>query len=155
VDRRSSDVERFTRFVEDVEPRLRHAFVAVFGQERGREATAEALAYGWEHWARIETMDNPAGYLYRVGRSRSKPRRARPMFAAVPVDEAPHVEPHLPEALGALSEKQRLAVVMIHAYGWSRESTAELLDVTVSTIDTHLLRGLTKLRYELGVETHA
>ena len=40
------------------EPRLRRAFVAGYGSERGREATAEALAYAWERWAQIEPMPN-------------------------------------------------------------------------------------------------
>jgi RNA polymerase sigma factor (sigma-70 family) len=64
------------------------------------------------------------------------------------------VEPGLPAALRRLSEKQRVAVVMVHAYGWSREETALLMGLTMSTVDTHLQRGLSKLRNVLGV-THA
>ena len=40
--------EAFTEFVQSVEPRLRLALMAGYGPERGREATAEALAYAWE-----------------------------------------------------------------------------------------------------------
>jgi hypothetical protein len=29
----------------------------------GRDAAADALAYGWEHWERIKDMKNPIGYL--------------------------------------------------------------------------------------------
>jgi hypothetical protein len=42
--------DEFEAFVERVEARLRIALVAVFGQDGGRDAAAEALAYGWEHW---------------------------------------------------------------------------------------------------------
>ena len=147
--------ESFTIFVKEVEARLRHALVAVFGQEQGREATAEALAYGWEHWDRVGEMDNPAGYLYRVGRSRGRRRRLRPVFDPVPTDHLPEVEPGLPAALSGLSEKQRVAVVMVHAYDWPRHEAAELLGVSVSTLDTHMQRGLAKLREGLGVESHA
>jgi len=149
--------EAFTVFVKEVEPRLRHALVAVFGQERGREATAEALAYGWEHWDRVGHMENPAGYLYRVGRSRGQ-RGRRPTFLAVPQEGSrtiPDVEPRLPMALRELSEKQRLAVVMVHAYGWPRHEVAAMLSLKVSTLDTHLHRGLAKLRTALGVQLHA
>ena len=73
--------ESFTSFVEEVEPRLKRALCVGFGIESGVEATADALAYGWEHWERIETMENPAGYLYQVGRSRARKRRTpRPDF---------------------------------------------------------------------------
>ena len=61
------DEERFRAFVLRVQPRLHSGFIAACGHERGREATAEALAYAWEHWASVETMTNPTGYLYRVG----------------------------------------------------------------------------------------
>ena len=62
----------FTEFVAETEPVLRRVLTAAWGSERGREATAEALAYGWEHWERIREMENPAGYLYRVGRDRAR-----------------------------------------------------------------------------------
>jgi DNA-directed RNA polymerase specialized sigma24 family protein len=150
---RDSD-ESFTVFVKENEPRLRHALVAVFGQDRGREATAEALAYAFENWDRIESMENPAGYLYRVGRSRSPVNRLRPSFLPVPTGDVSNVEPGLPRAMRGLSEKQRVAVVMVHAYGWSREETASLIGVSVSTVDTHLQRGLSKLRNGLGVASH-
>ena len=39
-----------------------------------REATVEALSYGWEHWARVAAMANPVGYLYVVGRDRATRR---------------------------------------------------------------------------------
>ena len=53
----------FERFVAEVEPRLRRAFTLLRGIEDGRDATAEALAWAWEHRDRLTTMDNPAGYL--------------------------------------------------------------------------------------------
>ena len=48
-----------------LEPRLRRALVALCGVEAARDATAEALAYAWQHWDRIAAMRNPAGYVYR------------------------------------------------------------------------------------------
>ena len=62
--------QAFTRFVEETEPRLSYALAAAYEPEVGAEATADALAYAWEHWERIERMGNPAGHLYRVGQSR-------------------------------------------------------------------------------------
>jgi len=67
-----TDQESFTRFVERVGPGLTQALVAALGGEVGREMSAEALAYGWEHWDRVGTLENPAGYLYRVGRNRGR-----------------------------------------------------------------------------------
>jgi len=144
--------ESFTSFVEEVEPRLKRALCVGFGIESGVEATADALAYGWEHWDRIRDMDNPAGYLYQVGRSRARKRRTpRPDFPSIPVDSAPWVEPGLPSALGRLSEVQRQAVWLVHGYEWTLAETAALLGVSVSSVRKHLERGNKKLRKALGV----
>jgi RNA polymerase sigma-70 factor (ECF subfamily) len=148
------DRHEFEDFFERVEPKLRTALIAVFGQEAGRDAAAAALAYGWEHWDRISGMDSPVGYLYRVGRS-SQRRRKEPRWTEAPQDHTPHFEPGLPTAIAALSEKQRLAVVLVHAYGWNRRETADIVGISVSSIDTHLSRGLSRLRKSLGAETNA
>lgn len=144
----------FRPFVDDAEPKLRRALVAALGQQAGVEATSIALAYAWEHRARLRTMANPTGYIYRVGRSRVSRRRREPLFLPVPASVERDVEPGLPAALAALSEKQRAAVMMVHADGWTRHEAAEALGVSVSSIDTHLLRGLRRLRSELGVVSH-
>ena len=68
-------VAEFEAFVRDAEPRLRRAPVAAYGFEEGRDATAEALAYAWEHWGRVRAMPNAAGYLFRVAQSGRRRRR--------------------------------------------------------------------------------
>jgi DNA-directed RNA polymerase specialized sigma24 family protein len=121
--------------------------------ETGREAAAEALAYGWEHWERIRDMENSVGYLYVVGRDRGRnmSRNRRVVFPDVIEDRTPWVEPGLPQALAALSEKERVVVLLVHAYGWAMSEVAELLEVTKSTVQTHSERGVNKLRRKLGV----
>mgnify|MGYP001827337774 CR=1 FL=1 len=143
--------EAFTEFVQSVEPRLRIALVARDGPERGREATAEALAYAWEHWDRVGGMEHPVGYLYRVGQSKSRSRRRPPVVADRPESHEPWVEPGLPTALQSLSNRQRMAVVLVHAYGWSQREAAEVMQVSPDTVRTHLERGLSKLRSALEV----
>src|SRR3954468_22944054 len=62
----------FGDFVTLVEQRLRRALVAAYGAEVGREATADALAWAWQHWDRVQGMANPAGYLWRVGQTSAR-----------------------------------------------------------------------------------
>lgn len=145
----------FTAFVERIEQRLRIALIAAYGPERGREATAEALAYAWEHWARIRTMEHPVGYLYRVGQSKSRRRRRPPVPPPELRDPTPWIEPGLPRALQRLSYRQRLAVVLVHAYDWSQVEAADVMGVSPDTVRTHLERGLAKLRSSLEVSSHA
>jgi RNA polymerase sigma-70 factor (ECF subfamily) len=145
-------VDSFTEFVSEVEPRLRSALTSSFGPDIGRDVTAEALAYGWEHWDRVSQMDNPAGYLYVVGRSKGRElsRRTPPILPDSP-SHMPWVEPGLPMALTALSEQQRTVIALHHGYEWSLSEVAEVLGLTKATVQNHERRALKKLRRKLGV----
>ena len=144
--------DEFEVFVRDAEPRLRRALLGAVGTDRVEDAVAEALAYGFEHWDEIRTMRNPVGFLYRVGQSRTR-RRKRLRLFRTEHGLMPDVEPGLPDALAALPESQRVAVWLAHGCGWSHAEIAETLDVSVSTVSTHVARGLARLRVELGVTT--
>lgn len=155
MDERGRD-DGFSAFFADVEPRLRRALVAAYGPEVGREALADALAHGWEHWSRVATMENPAGYLYRVGQSRARRHRRRPLrFPPVSEAVAPWIEPGLPAALDGLSEQQRVAVVLAHGYGCTQREIGDLLGVAPSTVQNHVERGMAKLRAALEVTSDA
>jgi RNA polymerase sigma-70 factor (ECF subfamily) len=143
--------QEFRSFFIDAEPGLRRALVAALGAQRGRDAAADALAWAWENWDKVRGLDNPVGYLYRVGQSKSRTKKV-PMITAVQTWEDPLVEPELPLALQNLTEAQRLAVVLVHAYGWTLKEVAELSETSISTVQTHLERGLSKLRGSLAVE---
>jgi DNA-directed RNA polymerase specialized sigma24 family protein len=140
---------RFAALVEQVERPLRASLVARYGPERGREATAEALAYAWEHLDRVEAMANPAGYLYRVGQSRTRERKPQFVPAARPIG-MPEIEPELQRALAKLTEHQRVAVVLAHGFGYTHAEVADLLGIRRSSVQNHVERGLAALRAALG-----
>jgi DNA-directed RNA polymerase specialized sigma24 family protein len=144
------DGERFRAFVLRLEPRLHAAFVAVYGHDRGREATAEALAYAWEHWTKVEPMTNPLGYLYRVGQSRVR-RRKEPVIYLPPAEHETLVEPNLLPALASLPERQRAAVVLVHVEGWTLRETGELMRLSIPTVQKHVERGMVSLRRSLRI----
>lgn len=144
--------QSFTRFVEEISPRLTQALVTSLGGDLGREMAAEALAYGWEHWERVAQMENPAGYLYKVGRNKGRRVRRLPLFGAPPPSNPePWFEPELPVALARLSERQRTAVMLVHGAGWTPTEAADLLGVSSGTVHRHVQRALTKLRKSLEV----
>lgn len=151
----SGDAASFTSFVEVVARPLRQALIAAYGPEVGKEVTAEALAYAWEHWARVSAMQNPAGYLYRVGQSKAR----RGFFRKPPPFELPQVpggsnwfEPGLSGAIASLLDRQRAAVVLVHGYGWTVTEVAEMWGVTFSTVQAHIDRAMARLRKKLGVD---
>jgi RNA polymerase sigma-70 factor (ECF subfamily) len=146
-----TDRVAFTAFVTEAEPRLRRALVALRGPDLGRDATAEALAWAWANWSAVGEMANPVGYLYRVGSSRTRPRRERRWPAAVPVDPQGY-EPELAPALARLSERQRAAVVLVHGCGWTHQEVADALGVARSSVGTHVERAMARLRKDLGAD---
>ena len=148
-----SGAEEFTAFVREAEPQLRRALLASCGVELAHDALAEGMAYAWEHWDRVGRMTNPAGYVYRVARSRARPRRSPIVFPDPVGDTAPMVEPGLAKALGSLPERQRVVVALVHGFGWTHAEVSTVLGVSISTVRNHLARGMTRLRHELEVES--
>lgn len=146
-------IDSFTEFVENAEPRLRRALVARYGYQEGREAVAEALAYAWEHWDRVSGMDNPVGYLYRVGSTRGTWGFRRPV--QLPRQEASTdpswFEPALPEAVEHLPTKQRTAVMLVKAHGYTYDEAAEVMGIGRTSVQKHVERALQKLRKALEV----
>jgi RNA polymerase sigma factor (sigma-70 family) len=140
----------FEGFVSSSGVRLRQALVARFGVEAGGEAFGDAIAWGWEHRARLESTANPVGYLYRVGQSAVRPhlrwRRRVVLIEADARREAEHVDVDLVAALEELSTAQRATVLLVHAHGWSYAEAAEVLGVSVAAVTNHVHRALRRLR---------
>ena len=151
----SGESASFAPFVERVGRPLRQALIAGYGPEVGVEVTAEALAYAWENWEKLSVMQNPAGYLYRVGQSKARRgifRKPPPVQIPYQPDGSHWFEPDLADAIASLSQKQRAAVVLVHGYGWTVAEVAEMWGVTFSTVKAHIERAMTRLRKRLGVE---
>lgn len=143
------EAEAFEQFVREHEPHLRRALIAHYGRERGREATAEALAWAWEHRSQLASMEKPVAYLYRVGQSKTRPRRVPTMFERPASDES-SFEPGLGRALARLSQRQRVAVLLVDSAGWTYEEVADLFGVRATTVEKHLERGRARLRRLMG-----
>jgi DNA-directed RNA polymerase specialized sigma24 family protein len=144
-----TDQRSFETLYNSVEPLLRQSLVARYGSERGREATAEALAWAWEHREKVQQINSPVAYLFRVGQSRTRPRKLR-LHTTTPAWDDPWVEPGLAKAIAALSENQRTTVFLLYGFDWRLRDVATLLGVSVPTVQTHASRGLAKLREHLG-----
>jgi len=135
----------FDAFFQDESDRLLRVLCVVTGsRSHAEDITQEAFTKIFEHWDHVATLENPAGYLYRTAMNlfRSDHRRAARALKRVvtfrtesddvfaPVedrDEAAHV-------LAALTPRQRAALVLTEALGYSGEETGELLGIKASTV---------------------
>lgn len=147
----------FEELIGKTRPRLERAFLARYGLDVAPDLTAEVLAWAWEHRDELEGVDNPAGYLYRVGQSKARRQlRWRRSRVQLPAEHphsrgAPEFEPGLEDALRNLNNDQRTAVVLVHCFGWTQPEVAELLGVELHTVRNRVHRGMNALKSSLGV----
>lgn len=153
----SNPAESFTKFVKEAGPRIQHGLMAALGPEAGAEAASDALAIAWQKWDRVVLMENPAGYVFTVGRNKGRRYATRTVFPDPPAnrESAPWVEPGLAAALTELTERQRIATVLVHCGEWTFAEVAELLGIDRGSVQKHADRGLAKLRAALEVSLDA
>jgi len=137
------------KFLIENRPRLMRAFLGSLGPSRADDALSAAFEWACGNWDRLRTMENPIGYLYRVGATRSIPAKAPVELPAAAEVGLPDFEPRLVPALLRLPDTQRTAVWLIHACGWSYNDAADAMGIGESTVGTHASRGLAALRNEL------
>ena len=137
----------------DVMVRLRRVLVAQYGGEIGVEVAADAQAWAWANPPKVVEASNPSGLLYRVAQSRARAHHRwvarRAPVEMVPDDVVAQTRPELVDlyaCLGRLDEKQRIAVVMVHAHGERYDTVAQMLGVSTAAVTNHVHRGLKKLR---------
>lgn len=144
-----------------IEPGLRRALTAAYGPDVGRDAVVDALIWAWRHWERATSLENPGGYLYRVGQSsaRRQLRRQRSWYSAWLPAPSAHwdevdIDTDLAEALSELSERQRAAVLLVHGHAYTLAEAAHVMGCSTSTARNHADRALRKLRSALGRSRH-
>ncbi|CAN5401089.1 hypothetical protein BH10ACT1_BH10ACT1_36880 [soil metagenome] len=143
----------FESFVADAGQLLRRALIARYGLDVGLDLHAEALERAWRDWERVGAMANPTGYLWRTavsGHRRYRRWSRRPEFPGSGALADPGLaERDLFLSLGILNDRERVAVVMVHAHQATYQEVAELLGVPTTTVTNLVHRGLAKLRNDL------
>jgi RNA polymerase sigma-70 factor (ECF subfamily) len=119
------------------------------------DAADEAMARAYQHWDRVGSYANPAGWAYRVGLnwSRSVLRRRRrfhpTLYRRDTVEPPTVIDPAVHRALAGLDIKHRSVIVCRFLLDWSVEETATALDLRPGTVKSRLSRALDRLRAEL------
>jgi RNA polymerase sigma-70 factor (ECF subfamily) len=134
----------FESFFEDEKDRLLRILSVITGSRAEAEDLAqEAFTKVFERWATVGAMEDPAGYLHQTAMNlfRNQYRRARVALArTVRVGPEQDVFQHVEDrdtaarALGALTPRQRAALVLTEALGYSGEEAGRLLGIKASTV---------------------
>src|SRR5690625_4189274 len=144
----SVSVPAFDAFYVANERRLfRALYVATGDRHEAEDVMQTAFVKVWERWGRVGRLDDPTGYLFRTAfnahrsRARRAVRSARKLLDMV-TDLSPPVTPHevaetrdrAGRALGALTPRQRQAVVLTAMLGFSAVDAAEVMKVQPATV---------------------
>jgi len=150
----------FEEFFELEKDRLLRVLSLITGNRAEAEDLAqEAFTRVFERWDTVATMEDPAGYLHRTAMNlfRSQYRRAarglkRAIGGAPAQDVFQHVEDRdvAAKALAGLTPRQRAALVLTEALGYSGEETGRLLGIRASTVYalTHQARAALRANLE-------
>jgi RNA polymerase sigma factor (sigma-70 family) len=144
----------FDAFFLDESDRLLRVLCVITGSRSQAEDIAqEAFLKVFERWDSVAAMENPQGYLNRTAMNqfRSEYRRAartlRRVVASAPEhdDVFARVEDRdqAAQALATLTPRQRAALVLTEALGYSGEEAGTMLGIKASTVHalTHQARA--------------
>ncbi len=146
-------------------PRLVTAISVSTGDlEVAREATAEACVRALERWKRVSRMENPSGWVYTVacnlirrrGRRFNLEQRYFRKETAPPVLEPSADAIAVRDAVRALPDRARAAVVLRYFVGLTEVEVAERLGVSRGTVSASLHAARRRLASTLGsdMEVH-
>jgi RNA polymerase sigma factor (sigma-70 family) len=128
------------------------------------ELAQDAVAVACRDWKKVEKMDSPEAWLYRVGinlanshfRRRSAERRARERIEREPVMETIEHDPDAVEvrrAVAALPRRQRTALVARYFLGLSVAEAASLMQCAEGTVKALTHQAIKNLRNGSGSQT--
>lgn len=135
------------------EPMLRVAVLMVGSRAEAEEIVHDAFVVVGERWDQVA---NPGGYLRTTVvngcrmalRRREVARRRAP--GGVELVDAPHELVELHDALGVLSDRERMVVVLRYLVDLPDDEIASALHCRPATVRSLAHRALKKLREELA-----
>ncbi len=171
LSRRTDAEEAFDRFIGGAAASLlRTAFLLTWDERDAEDLVQECLIRVARRWPRVRSMEYPAAYARRVLVNLSlddAPRRQRrrselagsglsaewrPDDASAQLLGAVDNQSQLLAALGALTTRQRAAVVLRYFEDLSEPEVAALLGCSVGTVKSTTSRALERLRQTISRE---
>jgi RNA polymerase sigma-70 factor (ECF subfamily) len=140
----------------DVHDRLYRALYFVTGSSAdAEELMQDAFLKLWERWDRLDTIDEPVAYLFRVALNgvRMRARRARVAARKVlptagardPFDDV-DVREDVRRLLRRISPRQRTAIVLTDIFGYSSEQAARIMGIRPTTVRVLASQGRAALK---------
>jgi RNA polymerase sigma-70 factor (ECF subfamily) len=144
----------------DVHDRLYRALYFVTGSSAdAEELMQDAFLKLWERWDRLDSIEDPVAYLFRVALNgfRMRARRARtaagkvlPVVGSRDPFEDVNVREDVRRMLRAVTPRQRTAIVLTDIFGYSSDQAARIMGIRPTTVRVLASQGRTALRGSEG-----
>lgn len=154
---RSNEVEFSLWLRERQSSFLRAAKVICFDTQNAEDVLQEALADVFQRWSKLKDHENPDAYLMRVlvskhadmrrkwGRKQEEKEMSWDLAENIRsiADESDDIAERLlvQSALKSLTAMQRAVLVLVYEHGMVLREVAEVLQVPIGTVASHLARG--------------
>ena len=140
----------------DVHDHLYRALYFVTGSSAdAEELMQDAFLRLWERWDRLDTIEDPVAYLFRVALNgvRMRARRARMAARKIlpaagardPFDDV-DVREDVRRMLRRISLRQRTAIVLTDILGYSSEQAARIMGIRPTTVRVLASQGRAALK---------
>jgi RNA polymerase sigma factor (sigma-70 family) len=150
----------FRSFFEDEHRRLYKTLYFVTGdRSEAADLMQDAFLKLWERWERIDRIDDPVAYLFRVAlngsrmRARAARRTARRQIplgvVRDPFDDV-DLREDVRTMLQTLAPRQRAALVLLDLYDYGSEEAARIMGIRPSTVRALATQGRAALRTSGG-----
>lgn len=137
----------------------------VFDTGQAEEVVSDVFVWLWQNRETLTSVDNPEVYLFTAVKNRCF-NALRSNSKTVSLDEYREKETNFPEnplsemeqrelseklrsIINALPEQQRLVFNMIKQNGLTAKQTAEILQLSPRTVETHLYKAIKQLEQEI------
>jgi RNA polymerase sigma factor (sigma-70 family) len=158
-ERASVPADFSTFFAEEHRGLFKALYFVTGNRADAAELMQDAFLKLWERWDRIDKIDDPTAYLFRVAlngsrmQTRSARRAARRLFP-VGRDRDPFDEIELREdvrqLLLELAPRQRAALLLLDMYGYGSEEAGRIMGIRPSTVRALATQGRAVLRRTTG-----
>ena len=142
---------------------MRLAYRMTQDRTLAEDVAAEALARAYSRWSTVQRMEQPEAWVMRVAvnividdsRKTKLLRRWMPTLGAdrdlaPSFDDDVAIRNALVTALATLPKRQREAIALRYLAGLDEDDISRSLQISPSSVRTHVQRGLAALRERLG-----
>jgi len=146
-------------FIEKHDDLFKALYIVTGNRADAEELMQDAFLKLWERWDRIDTIDDPTAYLFRIALNafRSRHRRAAVGLRKLTGDEVgrdafadAEMRADVRALLIACTPRQRAALVLVDLLGYPSEQAARILGVRPSTVRALATQGRRTIRTTEG-----